>query len=194
MEMEIGMNDGKTIDVTSLTGTNSGSMGDPQLPDQSDLNQELRDFLSEGYIMSVDCFGSNSTQYADRLMEFINDEYSDHLYYQTLSRRSTTSGARKLFKSISADELSHSKRFAAAYFLITGKRYFPTRTSIEPVVVPPSYIQALRDRYLAESRDAVKYHVFAQQTSDRCLNRITEATSNDEKRHAQDILELIQRM
>jgi rubrerythrin len=194
MEMEIGMNDGTTMDVTSLTDTSSGNVSDPQLPDQSVLNQELRDFLSEGYIMSADCFGSSSTQYADRLMEFVNDEYSDHLYYQTLSRKAAASGTRKLFKSIAADELLHSKRFAAAYFLITGKRYFPTRTSIEPVVVPASYIQALRDRYLAESRDAVKYRTFAQQTSDRCLKRIAEATSNDEKQHAQDILELIQKM
>ena len=99
-----------------------------------------------------------------------------------------------MFREIAEDELRHSKRYAAAYFLITGKRYFPTRTSIEPVVLPASYLQALRDRYLAESRDAVKYRLFAQQSGDRCLKKIALDTSEDEKKHAQAIMELIQGM
>jgi rubrerythrin len=127
-------------------------------------------------------------------MEFINDEFSDHLYYMILSRKSPTPNSKMLFKNIAADELRHAKRYAAAYFLITGKRYFPTSDSIEPVVVPPSYIQALRQRYLAESRDAVKYRMFAQQANDRCLKKIALATSEDEKQHARSIMELIQSM
>lgn len=164
------------------------------MPDEKSMDEETRQFMADGYIMGSDCFGNGSKQYADRLMEFINDEFSDHLYYTILSGRSKTAYARRLFKEIAADELRHSKRYAAAYFLITGKRYFPNRNSIEPVVVPQSYIQALRERYLAESRDAVKYRMFAQQIRDRCLKKIALATSEDEKRHAQNIMELIQTM
>jgi rubrerythrin len=188
MDMSDGMD---SMNYTNNMGNMANNM---KMPEDNLLDEETRQFMSEGYIMGSDCFGNSSNQYADRLMEFINDEYSDHLYYLMLARRSPTAYARRLFNGIAADELRHSKRYAAAYFLITGKRYFPTRNSIEPVVVPPSYIQALRQRYLAESRDAVKYRMFAQQTRDRCLTRIALATSEDEKRHAQNIMELIQSM
>jgi Rubrerythrin. len=165
-----------------------------QMPDDSTLDEETKNFLAQGYIMGSDCFGKSAKQYADRLMEFIHDEYSDYLYYLQLSKKSVTASAKRLFRDISADELRHSKRCAAAYFLITGKRYFPTRTSIEPVTLPATYMQALRDRYLAESRDAVKYRMFAQQAGDRCLKKIALDTSEDEKRHAREIMELIQSM
>jgi rubrerythrin len=196
--MEIGMSDGMRLNDTSLTGVDPVISRDPVIrqdppaPDESGLDAEMREFLAEGYIMSPTCFGSSSTQYADQLMEFINNEYSDQLYYQTLTRRATTSTARKVFKSIAASQLDNAKRFAAAYFLITGKRYFPTRTTIEPVVVPTSYLQALRQGYMSESQDAVKYRIFSQQVADRCLKRIAEDISNTEKKNSQDILGLIQ--
>lgn len=176
---------------TDAVETIAGRMG---MPDDSTLDDATRDFMAQGYILGSDCFGKSAKQYADQLMEFIHDEYSDFLYYLQLSKKSSTASSKRLFKEISGDELRHAKRYAAAYFLITGKRYFPTRTSIEPVVVPASYLQALRDRYLAESRDAVKYRMFAQQVSDRCLKKIALDTSDDEKRHAQAIMELIQGM
>ncbi|HEX2937898.1 MAG TPA: ferritin-like domain-containing protein [Ruminiclostridium sp.] len=180
MDMNEGMNDMDTM---------SDIM---RMPDEDSMDDDMRRFMADGYIMGRNCFGSDSSQYADRLMEFINDEFSDHLYYSQLSRRSPTQYARKLFREMSADELRHSRRFAAAYFLITGKRYFPTRNTVEPVTVPPIFIQALRQRYLAESRDAVKYRMFAQQTRDLCLRRIAMNTSDDERRHAQEIMELLQ--
>lgn len=153
----------------------------------------MNDF-ADSRIMGRDCFGSNSKQYADKLMEFINDEYRDSMYYNILSRRSQSASTRRLFREIANDELKHARRFAAAYFLITGKRYFPTRQTVEPVNVPQSFLQALRERYLAESRDVVKYRMFAQQTADRCLRRIALETADDERDHAEDIMELIQQM
>ena len=174
----------------------SGSMNNManDMPDESLLDEETRNFLAEGNIMGKDCFGSNSKQYADRLMEFINDEFRDSMYYNILARRSQNSGTRRMFKRIAADELRHSRRFAAAYFLITGKQYYPTRNTVEPVNVPQSFIQALRERYLAESRDVVKYRMFAQQSVDRCLRQMALMTSDDERRHAESIMELIQDM
>lgn len=182
------------MDMDNNTGMNNAAEGMDvtQMPDDRMMDEEMRNFMAEGYIMGADCFGVNSRRYADRLMEFINDEYSDSIYYSILARRAPNNRARRLFRSFSDDELRHAKRFAAAYFLITGKRYFPTRSSIEPVKVPPVYEQALRQRYLSESRDAVKYQMFARQTNDRCLKRIAVSTSIDEKNHAQSILELIQ--
>lgn len=182
------------MDMVNNTDMNNAADGTDvtQMPDGRMMDEEMRNFMAEGYIMGADCFGVNSRRYADRLMEFINDEYADSIYYSILAQRAPDNRARRIFRNFSADELRHAKRFAATYFLITGKRYFPTKTTIEPVKVPPVYEQALRQRYLSESRDAVKYQMFARQISDRCLKRIAVSTSIDEKKHAQTILELIQ--
>lgn len=190
--MDMG-SDSTSLNDIAMMGRNDDP-AEMRMPDESQLDDEIRDFMAEGYIMGADCFGFRAKVYADRLMEFVKDEYRDYLYYTTLSRRAATASSKRLFRSLAADELRHSKRFAAAYFLITGKRYTPTPTSVEPVVVPAAFIQALRERYLAESRDAVKYRMFARQTNDRCLKRIALSTSDDERRHAQDILGLIQEM
>jgi rubrerythrin len=163
-------------------------------PASTAMSPEMQEFMEQGYLMGPDCFGSDAQQYANVLMEYINDEYRDYLYYNMLARRATTNNARRVFRSIAQDELKHAHRWAAAYFLITGKKYFPTRRTVELVTLPSNYSLALRDRYLAESRDAVKYRQFAASTTDRCLKRMATDTSDDERQHAQDLLGLIQGM
>jgi rubrerythrin len=170
-----------------------GNMGaDP--PASNAMSPEMQQFMEQGYLMGPNCFGSDSQRYESQLKEYINDEFRDNMYYMILSRRAPTNNARRIFRTIAADEMKHARRWAAAYFLITGKRYFPTRATVEPVTVPSNYNMALRDRYMAESRDAVKYRQFAASTSDRCLKRMATDTSDDERQHAQDILALIQNM
>lgn len=153
---------------------------------------EMQDFMEQGYLMGPNCFGRDARMYAERMMEYINDEYKDHLTYLALARRAPSAQARTILRNIAADEMRHARRWAAAYFLITGKRYFPERGSMEAAPIA-SYSQALRERYLAESQGAVQYRRFARETNDRCLRRLATEASNDERQHAQHILELIQR-
>lgn len=166
----------------------------PVMPAGGTTSPEMQQFLEQGYLMGPNCFGRDSQAYGNQLLEYINDEYHDYLYYTALTRRAPTAGGRRLFRNIANDEMKHARRWAAAYFLITGKRYFPTRADVPPVTVPANFNTALRDRYMAESRDAIKYRQFASQTSDLCLKRMAIDTSDDERQHAQDILRLIQNM
>lgn len=154
-------------------------------------DDDMQNFMAQGYLMGPNCFGRDARIYAEKLMEYINDEYRDYITYLALARKAPSARARTILRSIARDEMRHARRWAAAYFLITGKTYFPQRGSME---APPiaSYSQALRERYLAESQDAVKYRQFARETTDRCLRRIAMETSDDERQHAQHILELIQ--
>lgn len=159
-----------------------------------DGDAELRRFMDEGYLMGPGCFDKDSQTYAKQLMEYINDEFHDHIYYVTLARRAPTQTARRIFHEMAEDELRHARQWAAAYFLITGKRYFPTRNTIGPVNVPSNYSDALRERYMEEGRSALEYRRFASSVSDRCLRRMALETSDDERRHAQEIMRLIQHM
>lgn len=142
---------------------------------------------------ATECYGKSSEIYLNRLMEFINDEYKDYLFYTAMAVKAPTQTARRIFRNMAKTELSHSKKFAAAYFLISGKRYMPTRAQVGPVQVP-AYDQALRQRFMAETRDAAKYAAFANSTTDRCLKKLAAEASADERQHAQHILELIQTM
>ena len=179
---------------TSTQATGNTSVARSAMPaDAADTTDaDMQNFMEQGYLMGPNCFGRDARIYAERLMEYINDEYRDHLTYMALSRRAPDSQARTILRSIARDEMRHARRWAAAYFLITGKHYFPERGTVEAAPAA-SYSQALRDRYLAESQDAIKYRRFARETNDRCLRRLANETSDDERQHAQHILDLIQR-
>lgn len=163
-------------------------------PAGSDTDAELKRFMDEGYLMGPGCFDKDSQTYAKQLLEYINDEFHDHIYYMILSKRAPTQTARRVFRDMAEDELRHARQWAAAYFLITGKRYFPTRNSIGPVNVPSNYLSALRERYIEEGKSALEYRRFASAVSDKCLRRMALETSDDERRHAQEIMRLIQHM
>lgn len=139
----------------------------------------------------VGCFGEGSMQYADTLKEYIRDELSDSRYYSILSQKAPNKEASRIFKNMANDEYKHAKRFATAYFLITGKIYFPSYNELPLVIVPP-YREALRERYFAQSKDAVKYPKFAAQTNDPCLKKLAINTGKDEEKHAENIYELIE--
>ncbi len=132
-------------------------------------------------------------QYADTLKEFIMAELLDSRYYTILSQKAPNKETTRIFKNMANDEYKHAKRFAAAYFLITGKTYFPSYNELPPVIVP-SYKEALRDRYMAQSKDAIKYPLFAAQTTDPCLKHMAIKTGNDEEKHAEIIYELIENL
>lgn len=141
---------------------------------------------------TMPCYGPDAMRYADTLKDFINDEYHDCMYYSALARRAPTACAQRVFRMIANDEKCHARKLAAAYFLITGKQYMPTRCTVDPVNIPCSYAQALRDRYIAEMQGAAEYRQFAAQVTDPCLKQLALDLAQDESQHAQLILEQIQ--
>jgi rubrerythrin len=163
-------------------------------PAATATSPEMQQFMEQNYLMGPNCFGSDSQKYSTQIMQYINDEYHDYLYYTILSRRAPTANGRRIFRNIAAAEMKHARLWASAYFLIIGKRYFPTRSMVGPVKVPTNYSQALRERYMSESADALKYRQFAAGTTDHCLKRMATDISDDERQHAQDILGLIQNL
>jgi rubrerythrin len=144
---------------------------------------------------AANCYGKQSEKYAPQIKQFINSEYRDYLYYNILSQKSPKASAKRILSNISADEFRHSKKWGTAYFLITGERYIPSRANIEPVVVPTSYAQALRQRYLDETSDVLKYKNFAASVyNDQCLKKLATDISDDELQHANLILDIMHSM
>lgn len=139
----------------------------------------------------VPCLGRSSAMYGSALQEFIDHELSDWRTYMALSRRCPAGGNRVL-ASIAADERRHGKRLSAAYFLISGIRYWP----VEHMTAPPqgAWPAALRQRFAGEQQGAAAYLAAAAESSDPALTALYTELAADEARHAQLLRELLEEM
>ena len=93
---------------------------------------------------------------------------------------------------MAAEERRHAKRLSAAYFLISGVRYFPPESSLPaPRGALPA---ALRQCFCAEQRGALAYLAAAEECSDPALCALYQELSRDEARHAQLLRELVEEL
>lgn len=115
---------------------------------------------------AVPCLGSSSAGHADQLQEDILAELESWQLYRHLARRVTGSVARAL-SSLASDKHRAARRLAAAYFLISGVRYWPT----DRLAVPraSSWLGALRRRFAAEQQMENRFRVQSLDTEDACL-------------------------
>ncbi len=146
-------------------------------------------YMNEQFFYS--CFGESSVQYLPMLEEYIKDEIRDSRYYELLMTRFTSRDVQKLLSEISKDELMHAKNFSAAYYLISKNTFFPSYRELEPVQVPSTF-EALRTRFFEENKAYESYMNSAREaTQDKCLSKLLEQISEDEKRHANTIFEIL---
>lgn len=139
----------------------------------------------------AECYGEKSKKYADCILEFIYEEYSDYRYYSALARTCTHPNARCIFKTLAEDELRHSNMFVSAYFLITGRRFCPARNCSCSCENDDSFAETLRMRYFEELCGSQKYAEFAKTVDDKCLKEILLEASEDEKEHSKRIRDII---
>jgi rubrerythrin len=115
-----------------------------------------------------------------RLLEYINDEMSDSLYYQELAGKAPNQRARELFSEFSRDEAQHAANFQGVYYRLTGMQ--PMIPPVNPPQIPP-YCQAIKARIMAESGDLVKYAEESANAPDMMLRNLFYITGNIEGRH-----------
>ena len=139
----------------------------------------------------VPILGAGSAIYGGQLQEFIDHEAADWRIYLSLSRRAP-GGCARVLAAMAAEERRHAKRLSAAYFLISGVRYFPPESSLPaPRGALPA---ALRQCFCAEQRGALAYLAAAEECSDPALCALYQELSRDEARHAQLLRELVEEL
>lgn len=138
----------------------------------------------------VPCLGSQALGSVPLLQAMIAQELRDARFYQALSRRAGGNAAR-LFAAMASDEWRHAKRLSAAYFLISGVRYWP-----EPheKVNLGSYLNALRQRFIAEQNGAAAYRAAAEECRDACLRELFLEHALDEGNHANQIRLVVEQL
>ena len=97
-------------------------------------------------------------------------------FYRHLARRTRGTAARTL-TGLAADAHQQARRLAAAYFLMSGMRYWPSEQLAAPAI--SSFWGALRQRHLAEQQAELSYRMAADDTDDPTLaelyQQLTEA-------------------
>ena len=124
------------------------------------------------------------------LQAFIADELSDWRTYQTLARRIPGGNGRALM-GVAADERRHAGRLSAAYFLLSGVKFWPPA---EPELPGGGCMAALRARYWAERKGAEAYRAAAGRTGDSALRTLYLDLAGDEEAHAGVIRGILERL
>lgn len=109
--------------------------------------------------------------------------------YRCLSRRSAGRGGRML-STMAAEEYHAARRLAAAYFLISGVRYWPAAGLSAPRV--DSYFGAIRRAYQSEQRREQAYLLSAGDTRDEALQELFQDLSVQSGTHSQLLRSLLE--
>jgi rubrerythrin len=134
---------------------------------------------AEVMVLMLDGMGYYATLPA-RLVEYIQDESKDSLYYQKLAGMASEPGDKALFMEFSRDEATHAMHFKQVYCQITG-----VEAPVGPVTAPevPRYCEAIKARIMAESADFVKYGGEFLNAGDIELRNLFYMTGAEENRH-----------
>ena len=124
------------------------------------------------------------------LQAFIADELSDWRTYQILARRIPGGNGRALM-GVAADERRHAGRLSAAYFLLSGVKFWPPA---EPELPKEGWMAILRRRYWAERKGAEAYRTAAGRTGDSALRELYLELAGDEEAHAGVIRGILERL
>lgn len=101
-----------------------------------------------------------------RLRRHVMDALEGWQFYRHLARRARGADARML-NNLAGELHKHARKLSAAYFLLTGLRYWPTELLGAPAI--PSYWGALRQRHQAEQRQESAFRLAADDWEDQEL-------------------------
>ena len=99
-----------------------------------------------------------STDRTARLRRQVMEALEGWQFYRYLARRARAGDARVL-NSLAGELHRQARKLSAAYFLLTGLRYWPSELLTAPAI--PSYWGALRARHHAEQRQETAYRMAA---------------------------------
>ncbi|BAK97828.1 hypothetical protein OBV_06300 [Oscillibacter valericigenes Sjm18-20] len=136
------------------------------------------------------CMGPAAMKMIEVLQGFIEAELADRRYYLAFSRQAP-GWARQTLRDTAEDEGGHARRLTAIYYLITGQCYQPAVNSER--IYAGQLCPALRVRYHAETCGGLHYAQAADGTTDPCLAKLLNELSEDEYRHAERMLVLLER-
>ena len=136
------------------------------------------------------CMGSEARELLAVLEGYIEEELEDRRRYLALSRQAP-SWARQTLRDMAEEENGHARRLMAARYLIAGQPYRPNLVC--GVFCPGRWAEELRRSYHEEACGGLNYARTADGTTDVCLVKLLNELSEDEYRHAERLMTLLER-
>ena len=124
-----------------------------------------------------------------RLRRHVMDALEGWQFYRHLARRARGTDARTL-NSMAGEQHKEARKLSAAYFLLTGLRYWPSELLGTPAI--PSYWGALRTRHQAEQRQENAYRMAADDWEDPDLLALYNELSEGCQRRSRQLRTLLE--
>lgn len=125
---------------------------------------------------------------AGLLQEMVRRELADWREYQALARRAGGAPGRTL-AAMAGEKKRRAKRLSAAYFLISGVKYWPEGEGVPRF---PSYLGTLRRHFAQEQATMSAYLAGVEATSDPCLQQLFWEHAQENWTHACQIRKLVE--
>ncbi len=126
---------------------------------------------------------------ARQLQELVLTMLTDASVYRDLARRTRRSVAA--VTGLGRLKTAQARRLGAAYFLMTGVRYWPAGAT--PVNPPEGFFPALRERFLAEGRLAGTLEALSAQTPDPDLRELYQDLARETRELTRTIRRIVER-
>lgn len=124
-----------------------------------------------------------------RLRQQVLEALEGWQHYRHLARR-TRGGAARTLSALAADQHRQARRLSAAYFLLSGLRYWPTESLPAPMI--PSFWGALRQRHQAEQQSELSYRLAADDTDDSTLLELYDQLAEGCRNHCRQLRNLLE--
>lgn len=145
-------------------------------------DQPVNDLLHDGLDPTA---GTHTTRLRQQTLEALEAWQ----FYRHLARRTRGNTARTL-TNLAADQHQLARKLAAAYFLHSGVRYWPSEQLSTPSIT--SYWGALRQRHQAEQQTELGYRMAMDESHDATLTELYEELSETCRTHCRQLRALLE--
>ncbi|MCD7947563.1 MAG: hypothetical protein LUG13_04595 [Oscillospiraceae bacterium] len=139
----------------------------------------------------IACLGNQAVPYGSHLQAFIMEELRNCHLYRSMACRMQGRRANTL-RTLGTDAQQHAARLSAAYFILSGVRYWPTQDS--SCCTSERYMVFLRTQFLSEQQRAAAYRETASATQDACLRELLNDLADECDSHTRILRSLLEQV
>lgn len=138
----------------------------------------------------VPCLGRASSRHRSQLQRQVVDALECWQMYRCLARRAGGGSSARMLSSLAAEKHKAARRLAAAHFLISGVRFWPTDQLATPAI--PSYLGMIRASHQREQQREQAYRMAAADTGDTALAELYQELAELSRDHSRTLRAILE--
>lgn len=138
----------------------------------------------------VPCLGQSSSRHQSQLQRQVMDALECWQMYRCLARRAGGGSCGRMLSTLASEKHRSARRLAAAHFLISGVRFWPTDRLTTPAI--PSYLGMVRTAYQREQQREQAYRMAAADTNDTALAELYQELADLSQDHSRTLRAILE--